>query len=129
MILNTRQGPARRRLLAVLTPVLILAWIGFALSGSATAEPPEQQVGTEKSTGVFTFVLAPDLTDAKAVTARVATYPAADVDQNGELSKDEQVAFLATAALDLSEDLVKRAPHADRNKDGELSLREAAAVS
>jgi hypothetical protein len=103
-----------------LTFAFLLAWGGFALTGAADAKGP---AGGEDQTW------APTEEDLKKHTGEVIvhlnSYPAVDVDGDGDFSRPERTAFVVTVVNQFPQVVLEEFPYADYDEDGELSLIEA----
>jgi len=117
MILSNTGRPASSPAVRVVAIAFFLAWSAFALTGATTVQ-------------AVTTIEIP-LTDqaiethAKEIVARIAQYPSADVDGNGEISFDERNAFLVTVLYSDPQRNLDCFPYSGPFKGEKLTLMDA----
>ncbi len=111
MILESPLRPAGRPILRAATLIVLLAWSGFVLTGIA---------GTTETT------LTSEMIDqhAKAIVQRIAAYPSADVDGDGEIAFEERNAFLMAVFHQSPETALDSFSYGDPWRGRELNLEE-----
>ncbi len=115
VILSITSRSSRRPIRGLLTACLLVAWGGFTLTGVAKDTPGGEYADTWEDMQRH----------ADQVYAYINQYATADSDGDGEISKQECWAFVAIAAMQQPDAILKRYPGADVDKDGELDLMEA----
>jgi len=112
MILDSPLRPAGRPILRAATLIVLLAWSGFVLTGTA---------GTTDST-----MLTSEMIDehAKTIVQRISAYPSADVDGDGEIAFEERNAFLMAVFLQSPETALDSFPYGVHYQGRELNLEE-----
>jgi len=112
MILESPLRPAGRPILRATTLIVLLAWSGFVLTGTA---------GTADS-----VKLTSEMVDehAKQIVQRISTFSTADVDGDGEIAFEERNAFLMAVFLQSPETALDSFPYADPWRGRELNIEE-----
>jgi hypothetical protein len=120
VILEANSRLRRRRIWGLLVAVSLVAWGGFVLTGPAQAQDKSdpndaKYLPTEQSMRAH----------AKEVFARINEYAGGDLNDDGEVTKEECWAYVTAAVLQNSAAVLAKYPQADQNKDGELEFKEA----
>jgi len=111
MILESPLRPAARPILRAVTMIVLLAWSGFVLTGTAgTTEP------------ALTSQMIDD--HAKQIVQRISASPSADVDGDGEIAFEERNAFLMAVFLQSPETALDNFTYGDPWRGRELNLEE-----
>jgi beta-lactamase regulating signal transducer with metallopeptidase domain len=101
----------------VLVAALFIGWSVFALTGAT---------GVEAGPSSHESITDQTLEDhAARVVARIARYPSADVDSDGEISFAERNAFLVTVVLSDTQQYLSSFPYSDPFQGRELDVMEA----
>jgi hypothetical protein len=118
MILQLPRCPSKPRAWGLASLVFLLAWSGFALTGTAGPEPVP--------TGPDWPITAPGVR-ARAAEAYAMTreHAAADVNRDGVLAYLEKDTYLVALAMDNATAFMDEFPYADRNRSGNLDILEA----
>ncbi len=111
MILESPLRPAGRPILRAATMIVLLAWSGFVLTGTA---------GTTET--ALTSQMIDD--HAKQIVQRISAYPSADVDGDGEISFEERNAFLVALFHQNPEAGLNSYSYSDLWRGRELNLEE-----
>ena len=115
MILDSPLRPAGRPILRAATLVILLAWSGFVLTGTA---------GTAGTADSVTLTSEMINEHAKAIVQRISTYPSADVDGDGEIAFEERNAFLMALFHQSPETALDSFPYGHHYRGRELNLEE-----
>jgi hypothetical protein len=95
----------------------VVAWGAFALTGATGA-----QAGTSNPEELTDQALSEH---AAQIVSRIARYPSADVDSDGEISFDERNAFLVSVTLSDTERSLECFPYSGPFQGRELDIMEA----
>jgi beta-lactamase regulating signal transducer with metallopeptidase domain len=120
MILSLSDRRPRRSILRSPALIIVLLWTGFALSGAAEAQTKGgckkvEYANTEQDRDRH----------AQVVFEQVKKFGTGDLNDDGQITKDECWAFLTAALLEMPEKVMRAYPEADHDQDGTLSKEEA----
>jgi len=120
VILESKTGPRRARIWRLAAATLVFTWGAFVLSGAAQAENPKKQ-------------WAPTMQDVKQRNAEMLAFVGendfVDADGDGEVTVPEKHVYLSALAIANADVVLAQFPMLDKNKDGELGVREAYALA
>lgn len=117
MILNSTGRRASSPVGRLAAAAFVIAWGAFALTGATGV-----QAGTSTNEELTDQALSEH---AARIVSRIARYPSADVDGNGEISFDERNAFLVSATLSDPERSLECFPYSGPFQGRELDIMEA----
>lgn len=117
MILNSTERRASSPAGRLAAAVFVIAWGAFALTGATGV-----QAGTSTHEELTDQALN---AHAAQIVSRIARYPSADVDANGEISFAERNAFLVSVTLSDTERFLECFPYSGSFQGRELDIMEA----
>jgi hypothetical protein len=117
MILNSTGRRASSPVGRLAAAAFVIAWGAFALTGATGV-----QAGTSSHEALTDQALNDHATQ---IVSRIAGYPSADVDADGEISFNERNAFLVSVTLSDTERYLECFPYSEPFQGRELDIMEA----